>query len=347
MKDLIYKIVRGSLKGLLHLYFGKIIVKGQENVTKNKAVLYLSNHQNAFLDTILIGTDCGRNPFFLTRASVFKNRILKSIFIYFKMIPIYRIRDGISLLKNNEETFRACSQLLIAKEALVIFPEGNHHLKRRVRPLSKGFTRILFAALEQQSCLDIYLVPVGVNYRSATKFPDRAAIYYGKPIRMQEFYRPENLQETKNIVIKKVSDALKTLTTHIENDEEYDLIISKLVAFDTDFLHPEKANTSLMNLAKITKIPEIKITKNLFNTLSEIIFFTLNLPVVLLWRQQFKPKIKEQEFISTFRFAFSAAIFPIYYLVLFVLFSFLWNMTLALLLIAIIFSFNLVYTKLS
>ncbi len=345
MKNLVYKIVRGGLKGLLHLYFGKIIVKGLENVPKNKPVLFLSNHQNAFLDTILIGTDCGRTPFFLTRASVFKNGILKSVFKYFKMIPIYRIRDGISSLKNNEETFKACSQLLIAKEALVIFPEGNHNLRRRIRPLSKGFTRILFLALEKQSDLEIYLVSVGVNYRNAAKFPDSAAIYYGKPIRIQEFYSPEDLQESKNLVIKKVSDALKTLTTHIENDEEYEAITNKLETFGADFLQPKKVNASLISLEKISKIPEVKTTKSWFNTLSNLIVFTLSLPVILLWRQRFKPKIKEPEFISTMRFVFSIVIFPIYFLLLFVLFSFLWNTLLALLLIAIIFSFNLGYTK--
>ena len=91
------------------------------------------------------------------------------------MIPIYRIRDGRESLKNNQAVFDLCSDLLQQKEAILMFPEANHNLKRRVRPLSKGFTRILFNTLLQAPETDIQIVPVGINYKDAVRFPDQVA----------------------------------------------------------------------------------------------------------------------------------------------------------------------------
>lgn len=345
MKIIIYKIVRSTVKVLLHLYFGKIVINGLKNVAKNKPVLFLSNHQNSFLDTILIGTACGRSPFFLTMAAVFKTKLLKTIFTFFRMIPIYRIRDGINSLKKNDKTFDKAVALLAKNESIVIFPEANHNLKRRVRPLSKGFTRILFMTLEKFPDLDIHLVPVGVNYVNADKFPDKAAIFYGKPIRVQEIYNPNDLIKSKDAMVAIVSERLKLLTTHIESEKDYDQILEKLEVFGVNYLQPEEVNKSLHMLHHLTKIPSVKSKENSFQKLLSIIFWLLNFPVLLLWKNIFKPKIKEIEFLSTMRFAFSVAVYPLYYVLLFVLGVLFWNVFVAISIVAMVFIFNIIFTK--
>ncbi len=347
MKDLIYKIVRAVVKGLLQLYFGQIVVQGIENVPRNKPVLFLSNHQNAFLDTILIATACGRSPFFLTRASVFTNKILKSIFTFFKMIPIYRIRDGIKSLKNNEQTFAICTALLAKSQAIVLFPEGNHSLKRRVRPLSKGFTRIIFSSLEKFPDLDIYIVPIGVNYKSAANFPDKVAVIYGQPIRVLDVYNGQDLVRSKDIFLKLVFEQLTTLTTHIESEKNYDAIIEKLDLLGPDYLVPENINKRLIPITESTKIPEIKTSQGWFDAFSEFIFVLFNFPIVFAWRKFIKPKIKEQEFLSTMRFAFSVITYPFYYLMLLILGLFFWDINIALMICLAVFLGNLTYTKFS
>lgn len=346
MKKLIYNLVRFLLKVLLHLYFGKIKINGLENIPKNKPVLLLSNHQNSFLDTILIGTACGRSPFFLTMAAVFKTKLLKTIFTFFRMIPVYRIRDGINSLKKNDKTFDKAVALLAKNESIVIFPEANHNLKRRVRPLSKGFTRILFMTLEKFPDLDIHLVPVGVNYVNPAKFPDKAAIFYGKPIRVQEIYNPNDLIKSKDAMVSIVSERLKLLTTHIESEKDYNQIIEKLDALGVNYLEPEAVNKSLLLLQNVTKIPTSKKGKNRFQKLLSIIFWLLNFPVLLLWQKVFKPKIKEIEFLSTMRFAFSVAIYPFYYLLLFIFGLFSSDVLTGLSIAGIIFFLNILFTKL-
>lgn len=64
------------------------------------------------------------------------------------MLPIYRIRDGIQQLANNKEIFEKCHKILNSGETLMIFLK-EVMTKRAIRPLSKGFTRIVFGALEK------------------------------------------------------------------------------------------------------------------------------------------------------------------------------------------------------
>lgn len=346
MKEKGYHIFRAYIKISLYLFHKKIEVSGLENIPKYKPVLFLPNHQNALIDALLIGVDCNRDSYFLTRSDVFKNTFFKRLFTSFKMIPVYRIQDGRGSLKNNEAVFKRCANLLCDNNAVLLFPEANHNLLRRVRPLSKGFTRILFAALEKDPNLDLQIVPVGVNYKEATHFPDKAGIYFGEPISVQKLYNPKNLPNSILKIKTTVSAKLKTLTTHIDSELNYDAIISKLDIENVNFLNPEAVNKRVEELTAIDKVEARIKKKGLLSNLARGIFNVFNLPIVLLWRKIIKPKVPEAEFIGTFRFVFSLLAFPLYYGLLYVSVGFLWNWYSSLALVLGIFIYNYLYVKL-
>lgn len=323
MKNLFYSLVRTWVKVNLHLYYGKIKVFGLENVPKDKPVLFLPNHQNALLDVLLIGIDCNRKPWFLTRSDVFKSKILILLFNLFQMIPIYRIRDGRESLKNNQAVFDRCSELLIQNEAILMFPEANHNLKRRVRPLSKGFTRIIFNTLDKAADTDIQIVPVGINYRDAVSFPDKVALYFGTPIAVKEMYDPRDEKGSVDRIKEAVSSKLKTLTTHIEDDETYEDTMQQLDAIGVDYLNPKALNETLQNLPSY--ISPIKKESDFSPVMGKVIFTVLNFPMVLLWRAFGKPKVWEDEFMGTLRFAFGLLVYPIYYGLVFTVIAFIWS----------------------
>ena len=344
MKNLIYYLAKNWMKRGLHFYFGKIKSYGLENVPKNKPVLFLPNHQNALLDVLLIGVDCTRKPWFLTRSDVFKSKTLRDLFEIFQMIPIYRIRDGRDSLKNNQAIFDRCSDLLRANEAVIMFPEGNHNLQRRVRPLSKGFTRILFNTLEQTPDTDIQIVPVGVNYEDAVRFPDKVTVHFGTPISVKEWYNPDDEKLSIEQVKKVVSDQLKTLTTHIEDLTSYDAKITELNAVGADFLNPQEVNLLLKNNMVISeKKPQNKggIVSSIFDGL----FTLINAPVVLPWRLFFKKTVKEAEFLGTLRFAFAQLTYPIYYLLLFLGFTYFMGAAIGGAVVLGLFVFNGLYVR--
>ncbi|TMM53216.1 glycerol acyltransferase [Maribacter algarum] len=331
------------MKANLHLYYGKIRVSGLENVPKDKPVLFLPNHQSALLDVLLIATDCNRKPWFLTRSDVFKSKTLISIFNFFQMIPIYRIRDGRESLKNNQAVFDRCSELLIQKEALLMFPEANHNLKRRVRPLSKGFTRILFNTLDKAPETDIMIIPVGINYRDAIRFPDKVALYFDTPIAVNGMYDPTNEKGSVDKIKKAVSSRLKTLTTHIENEETYDETVQKLEIEGVDFLNPKEVNAALQNLNSTDQT--VKKSSDVLAGIGKGIFTLLNLPMLILWRTFGKPKVWEPEFMGTLRFAFALLTYPIYYGLVLVIVATIWNPLAGLIASLSLFVINWSYTK--
>lgn len=328
MKGIPYSIVKHVVKIGIYSFHKRIKVNGLEHIPRNKPVIFLPNHQNALIDVLLIGTNCRRKPYFLTRADVFSNSFLKSIFTYFRMLPIYRIRDGRMALSNNTLVFDRCADLLGSGEALVIFPETNHNLKRRVRPLSKGFIRIILRAMEKYPNLDIHLVPVGFNYKNAIHFPDEVALYFGKAIPVHNLYTTTNVNTSILAIKTKVTQSLRQLTTHIP-EEMNEVTALKIFSSETiDFLNPTETNNRLRsqkNKGSLKEKPKPSFLR--------VLFMLLNFPVVLIWRLIVKPKVPEAEFMGTFRFATGLLLFPIYLILLFLGMIFFWSVKIAFLVI--------------
>ena len=235
--------VRFYIKTGLFFYYKQIDVYNVENIPENKPVLLLSNHQNALLDALLIATKSGRFLFFLTRAAVFKKMYVSKILNSLQMLPVYRVRDGWSTISNNNAIFENCSEILNKNEAIVIFPEGSHNLARRVRPLSKGFTRIVFDTLKKYPDLDLQLIPIGLNFVNAIACPDSTAIYFGEPFAAKDFIRDNKKEETLELK-QTVQNKIMNLTAHI-SEENYEADLQKLNNLNVDFLKPNEVNLCL------------------------------------------------------------------------------------------------------
>ncbi|MGM5470059.1 lysophospholipid acyltransferase family protein [Flavobacteriaceae bacterium LMO-SS05] len=328
MKSLWLHTIRAYIRLGLFFYYKDIKVVNAEHVPKTGAVLFLANHQNALLDALLIATKCGRFSYFLTRASVFQNAIVAQILKSLLMLPVYRVRDGWNNLSKNNAIFKKSAELLDKEQAIVIFPEGSHHLNRTVRPLSKGFTRIIFETLEQYPETQLQMIPVGLNYVQAEKFGDSVSLYFGKPI-------PSSAEEfkTQNEMVvdlkTKVFNSLCELTTHIAS-EDYDATVSRLNQKKVDFLNPEAVNTCITSNFKNCEPVQ---TKD-FSILKKVFKFLMILALIvpyLIWKLAVLPKIEEIEFRSTFRFVVAISIVPIYVLVLTLILLILASFKLALL----------------
>lgn len=314
MNKLWITLIRSYIKLGLYFYYKKITVAGKENIPTKGATLFVSNHPNSLLDPLIVGTTNGRSTYFLTRAGVFKKKLIIKFFNSVQMLPIYRVRDGWENLSKNQAIFDKCISILKNKQALVIFPEGSHCILRRVRPLSKGFTRILFGAFEQHSDLKIKIVPVGLNYDVMTQFPARVAIYYGKPIDANQYWNPKDIYTSTNQIKEVVRHRMKELTTHIEETSTYNQTIDSLINSRIDFLNPDETNAAIEEL-NLTQNREDTYVKKSQNRILYYIFIANSLVPWLVWREKLKPKIKEAEFISTFRFAISITLFPIWYII--------------------------------
>jgi hypothetical protein len=225
------------------------------------------------------------------------------------MLPVYRVRDGWSTISKNNFIFNTCIEKLKNNEAVALFPEGNHHMNRTVRPLSKGFTRIIFETLKTHPELDLQLVPIGVNYKEGSTFGDSVALYYGTPISAKSMVTDFSNEEI--VALRQtMQEKIKDLTTHIESDV-YDETITKLNALNVDFLNPKAVNSCIESSFQEC-VPRSKQNKNwLKQFFTGLLILNLFLPVII-WKYYIKPKINEVEFIATFRFALVITLVPIW-----------------------------------
>ena len=301
--------VRLYLKVALWFYYNKIVVVKKREIPKKVPIMFLGNHQNALLDALLIAVSTDRFCYFLTRASVFQNKILTRALKSLRLIPIYRIRDGWSSLSNNAAVFENCTELLHRNEALALFPEGNHSLKRTVRPLSKGFTRIIFETLDKYPETDLELIPVGVNYQNATVFGDTATVYFGEPFRAKSVISEDKNESVQDLKAK-VHGELQKLTTHIPNDS-YDATLKMLEKHRISYLDPIQVNKVISN-EKINF--KIKTAKKPFplKPIFKLLLAVLLLGPYLVWRLVVKPRVASPEFTGTFRFAIGISLVPLW-----------------------------------
>lgn len=293
-----FSLVCGYIKFGLFFYSKKIRVKGIKNIPKKGAVLFAVNHPNGLVDPLYVTTTNRRQNHFLVRAASFKHPFVKKILESLYLMPIYRIRDGIQQLANNQEIFEKCFNIFKKGETLMIFPEGSHDKKRTVRLLSKGFTRIVFGALEKYKNLEIMVIPVGITYQHPSHFPAKVCVNYGQPIATRNIFEENTSAKAINILKEAVTKQLKELTVHIPNDENYETILQQLNDAQVDFTHVDKVNKMIKN----ARIPRKKIEKN--NYLKPLLYLILlnNIIPYLIWKKAAK-RIDEIEFIDTFRFS--------------------------------------------
>ncbi len=221
-----YELLRYYVRFVFKLFYKKVQSVGKENIPQKKPIIFAANHQNALMDPLAIIFTNPRQSVFLTRADIFNNPILLKIFTAFKMLPVYRIRDGADSLKNNERIFNKSVEILEAKMSVALFPEATHTDKRRMRPLKKAVPRIAFLAEESNNFeLDLQIVPVGIYYEDYIHSNSNLFVNYGKAITLKKYKElyAEAPPKAYNAFRKELEEAIKPLIIHIEDEKHYSL----------------------------------------------------------------------------------------------------------------------------
>ena len=218
-----------SVAGFWHnnVFYRKVIVLGRENINPDNHLIFAPNHQNALMDALAVLFTHKGQPVFLARADIFKKKSIASILYFLKILPVYRIRDGFSSLKGNDEIFLKTIDVLKHKNGLVILPEGDHAGFRRLRQLKKGICRVAFQSDEATGfTLQIKIIPVALEFSHYSRFRQVLTVEYGKPIEVSEFFEQYKVSPERalNELRSKLSDEMKGIMVHIEPEEDYEAI---------------------------------------------------------------------------------------------------------------------------
>jgi 1-acyl-sn-glycerol-3-phosphate acyltransferase len=210
-----------------YVYYRRVIVLGRDNIDPKAHNIFAPNHQNALMDALAVLCTVKGQPIFLARSDIFRKKSIARILYYFKMLPVYRMRDGFETLKLNDEVFLKTVDVLKNHNGLVMLPEGNHAGNRRLRQLKKGICRIAFSAEEVNDFkLDMKIVPVGLEFSNYFRFRQVLTVVYGKPVSVLEFRETYLINQPKalNDLRDKLSERMKTLMVHIESEEDYEAL---------------------------------------------------------------------------------------------------------------------------
>src|ERR1035437_584458 len=218
-----------SMAGFWHnnVFYRKVIVLGRENIKPEDHIIFAPNHQNALMDALAVLFTHKGQPIFLARADIFKRKTVAAILYFLKILPVYRIRDGFSSVKGNDEIFVKTINVLKNKNGLVILPEGDHAGFRRLRQLKKGICRVAFQSDEATDfTLKIKIIPVGLEFSNYSRFRQVLTVVYGKPIEVSEYFDSYKVSPERalNELRARLSDEMKGIMVHIESEEDYEAI---------------------------------------------------------------------------------------------------------------------------
>jgi len=223
-----YGIIKSTF-GFWHnnVYYRRVIVLGRNNFNPDHHLIFAPNHQNALMDALAVLFTHKGQPIFLARADIFKKKYIASLLYFLKVLPVYRIRDGYSSLKENSDIFNKTIDVLRHKNGLVILPEGDHAGFRRLRQLKKGICRIAFQS-EQASDfnLNIKIIPVGLEFTNYHRFRQVLTVVYGKPIEVSEYHElyKQSPEIALNELRSRLSSEMLRIMVHIESEEDYEAI---------------------------------------------------------------------------------------------------------------------------
>lgn len=320
-KNLFYYGIKGLLLAYTPCFFKSIRVFGREHLPTDGGLLLSPNHQGAFLDPLLVGIYLPGKIHSLTRGDVFV-KPFKWFFDAMQMLPVFRIRNGFSTLKNNEATFKKCYDLLGQKKSLMMFSEGLHHKEMYLYPISKGSSRIAYHAQKQNPNTPIYLVPVGINYQQYERPWSGLQIVYGKAIPVQPFLHQQD-SEAKiiNQIRAQLQEGMKACLWIPENSPRYDAQLRHLPKIDPtkDFHHIQKELEQTPITKKQPNAPSSFFKNVWIMILSGLFYIPLYLTKKLMLHLQ------DPIFGGAVKYAAGLFIFPVYLLLFSLLISILTN----------------------
>lgn len=225
--SILYSSIRFLVRFMFRQFYRKIIVTGQENIPTKTPLILAPNHQNALMDPLAVIFTNPLKSVYLARADLFKSSFSRSILTSFRMLPVYRVRDGIGNVERNDETFDGTTQILEANESVAVFPEAQHHGARFLLPIKKGVPRIAFLAEEKTNFqLDVQVVPVGINFSNYGNFRSVLQVNYGKVIPVKQFQAAYEEAQVKgfNALRDALSDGMRPLMIDIQDKVHYGTI---------------------------------------------------------------------------------------------------------------------------
>lgn len=228
-KSLFYTLLRSYSDSCFPLAYHKVEYAGLERIPTDGAVIFAPNHTNALMDALSVSKVSKPPIVYVARADIFRKPLIAKFLNLLKIMPIVRIRDGVSNLKRNAEIMECAVEALRAGLHFCIMAEGTQRAKHSLLPLVKGIFRIALQANEAiGNSKPVYIVPMGIEYGDYFRYRSTVLLNIGEPINVTEFVRTHadlEVPEQINQLREKLTEAMRQQILYIPDNENYNAIL--------------------------------------------------------------------------------------------------------------------------
>ena len=102
--DYLYSILLPYINWHTRRSYRRFEVHGKENLPKDGGLIFGANHSNTLMDALVLLSSNNVRKVFIARGDIFKNPIAAKVLTFLRILPIFRIRNGVAAVRNNEDS---------------------------------------------------------------------------------------------------------------------------------------------------------------------------------------------------------------------------------------------------
>ena len=226
--NVLYTILRPFVDFCCRHSYRRFEIHGQKQLPKDGALIYGINHSNTLMDALVLLSADNIRKVFIARGDIFKNPTVAKILTFLRILPIFRIRNGVAAVRQNDDSLNKAVDVIHDHVDLYLFPEGTHRTKHSLMRMGKGLFHIAVDANKQFGNQNpVYIIPTAIEYGDYFRYRSTAMINFGEPINVTEFFKnttEENEATNINLLKDKLHTEISKLFTYIPDNEDYDAI---------------------------------------------------------------------------------------------------------------------------
>lgn len=188
--------------GIYASYVNRFVIKGNENIPHDGAVLITSNHLSAYDTIFLPWAVIKHNPLQMlwapAKEELFENPFLRLLYSSWGAFPVRRKRDVRAGRKLND---------LLLDQKVMLFPEGTRHKDGKLGPGNRGVGKIIYDTRPT-------VIPTALIGLNNWKFPgagQEASVVFGTPLDFSDLFKREDCKETHLLIVERVMSAIAAL----------------------------------------------------------------------------------------------------------------------------------------
>ena len=206
---MIYNIIRWITGIALHWFYRDIRIVGHEKIPHHGPLLVAVNHQNALVDSLIVGWVMPRRIAMTAKATLVENPVIAFLFRILNVVPLRRASDeprkpGTRELDRarNAGAFREILGLLGHGGAVLIFPEGKSHNETGLEPLKSGMARLALQARDELGIRGVRIVPIGLVFEDKGSPGSVAGVRVENAISIDDWPGKEPAALTEEIALR-------------------------------------------------------------------------------------------------------------------------------------------------